>query len=67
MKKSIYNILIPVNRKYSLLYNSFTNKYLVLYSLHKEILDKQANLIKEDHSAFYSQLLDIASKRTVLL
>lgn len=59
MKISIYNSLVPLTEKYNLLYNAYTNKYLVL-PLHLTQIVKNTDLneIQNNYSDFYDQLTD---------
>ena len=53
----MYNVIIPISRKYTLLYNSFTNAYLTLSQDQVDILEKDECILREYHSEFYSQLI----------
>lgn len=58
MKHSIYNSLIELPRKRYLLYNAFTDMYLVLSQKLHEVLEQQSDdYIQERFPKFYEQLL----------
>jgi uncharacterized protein len=59
MKESIYNIVIPLSKKYALLYNSFSNKYLIISKHLNETLKNKECDIKDKYPLFYLQLIEI--------
>lgn len=57
-KFNIYNSIIPLTERYSLLYNSFTNTYLLLSpQLRDAIKYKTVSEIKINHSELFKQLV----------
>ena len=57
-KHSIYNNLIPITNKYSLLYNTYTNKYLLLSPILRSGIRSSVESLEKDYPVFYKQLIE---------
>lgn len=57
-KYSRYNNIIQVTNKYSLLYNTYTDKYLLLSSFLKGEISQPVDILEKKSPAFYKQLVE---------
>jgi len=59
MKKSLYNTIVNISSTRDLLYNSITNKYLLISKNQSLVLLYPENSIKNEYHSFYVQLVNI--------
>lgn len=58
MKLSIFNSAININNKHTLLYNSFSGKFVVVKNLLISLKDLSIDTLCREYNAIYNQLID---------